>query len=62
MHDLGPEIRRAISGSLDVDEFPEEKDVEEPMHRVMLYIIDDLDMLTLKKASDWHASLYRNIY
>ena len=34
VHDLGPEIRRAISGNLDEDEFPE-RDVEEPMHRVM---------------------------
>ncbi|KAL5014501.1 hypothetical protein ScPMuIL_008771, partial [Solemya velum] len=32
VHDLGPEIRRAISGNLD-DEEPQEKDVEEPMHR-----------------------------
>ena len=33
MHDLGPEIRRAISGNLDEDEFPD-RDIEEPMHRV----------------------------
>lgn len=33
MHDLGPEIRRAISGNLGEEEFPD-KDVEEPMHRV----------------------------
>ena len=33
VHDLGPEIRRAISGTLEEDEFPE-KDAEEPMHRV----------------------------
>ncbi|XP_074644176.1 muscle calcium channel subunit alpha-1-like [Tubulanus polymorphus] len=32
VHDLGPEIRRAISGNLDEDEFPD-PDVEEPMHR-----------------------------
>jgi voltage-dependent calcium channel L type alpha-1D len=30
---LGPEIRRAISGNLGEEEFPD-KDVEEPMHRV----------------------------
>ncbi|XP_052780217.1 muscle calcium channel subunit alpha-1-like isoform X4 [Mya arenaria] len=33
VHDLGPEIRRAISGNLGEEEFPD-KDVEEPMHRV----------------------------
>ncbi|KAK3797828.1 hypothetical protein RRG08_052427 [Elysia crispata] len=32
VHDLGPEIRRAISGNLDEDEMMD-KDVEEPMHR-----------------------------
>ncbi|KAK3102999.1 hypothetical protein FSP39_015655 [Pinctada imbricata] len=32
VHDLGPEIRRAISGNLDEEEFAD-KDVEEPMHR-----------------------------
>ncbi|XP_064631937.1 muscle calcium channel subunit alpha-1-like isoform X8 [Lineus longissimus] len=32
VHDLGPEIRRAISGNLDEDEFPD-RDFEEPMHR-----------------------------
>lgn len=32
VHDLGPEIRRAISGNLDEEEFPD-KDIEEPMHR-----------------------------
>ncbi|KAH3892449.1 hypothetical protein DPMN_016567, partial [Dreissena polymorpha] len=32
VHDLGPEIRRAISGNLGEEEFPD-KDVEEPMHR-----------------------------
>ncbi|ESO91449.1 hypothetical protein LOTGIDRAFT_51275, partial [Lottia gigantea] len=32
VHDLGPEIRRAISGNLDEEEF-QEKEVEEPMHR-----------------------------
>ena len=35
VHDLGPEIRRAISGNLGEEEFPEDKDVEEPMHRVI---------------------------
>ena len=35
VHDLGPEIRRAISGNLDDEEIPD-KDVEEPMHRVNL--------------------------
>ena len=35
VHDLGPEIRRAISGNLEEEEFPD-KDVEEPMHRVNL--------------------------
>ena len=33
MHDLGPEIRRAISGNLDEEEFTD-KEIEEPMHRV----------------------------
>lgn len=33
MHDLGPEIRRAISGNLEEEDFPE-RDIEEPMHRV----------------------------
>lgn len=33
VHDLGPEIRRAISGNLDEEE-QLDKDVEEPMHRV----------------------------
>lgn len=33
MHDLGPEIRRAISGNLDEEEFID-KEIEEPMHRV----------------------------
>ncbi|XP_064604467.1 muscle calcium channel subunit alpha-1-like isoform X3 [Liolophura sinensis] len=32
VHDLGPEIRRAISGNLDEEDFPE-REVEEPMHR-----------------------------
>ncbi|XP_036357316.1 muscle calcium channel subunit alpha-1-like isoform X3 [Octopus sinensis] len=32
VHDLGPEIRRAISGNLEEEDFPE-RDVEEPMHR-----------------------------
>ncbi|KAH9503819.1 Voltage-dependent calcium channel type D subunit alpha-1 [Bulinus truncatus] len=32
VHDLGPEIRRAISGNLDEEEMLD-KDVEEPMHR-----------------------------
>ncbi|XP_059167740.1 muscle calcium channel subunit alpha-1-like isoform X5 [Physella acuta] len=32
VHDLGPEIRRAISGNLDEEETLD-KDVEEPMHR-----------------------------
>lgn len=35
LHDLGPEIRRAISGSLDDEEaFKAMFDDEEPMHRV----------------------------
>ena len=35
MHDLGPEIRRAISGNLEDEEFPEVSlELEEPMHRV----------------------------
>lgn len=32
VHDLGPEIRRAISGNLEEEDFPE-RDIEEPMHR-----------------------------
>ncbi|XP_070193049.1 muscle calcium channel subunit alpha-1-like isoform X2 [Littorina saxatilis] len=32
VHDLGPEIRRAISGNLDEEEFMD-KEIEEPMHR-----------------------------
>jgi voltage-dependent calcium channel L type alpha-1D len=32
VHDLGPEIRRAISGTLEEDDFTE-RDAEEPMHR-----------------------------
>ncbi|KAJ8301680.1 hypothetical protein KUTeg_020667 [Tegillarca granosa] len=32
IHDMGPEIRRAISGNLDEEEFAD-KDIEEPMHR-----------------------------
>ena len=35
VHDLGPEIRRAISGNLGEEEFPD-KEVEEPMHRVCI--------------------------
>lgn len=35
VHDLGPEIRRAISGNLDEEDFPE-REVEEPMHRVFI--------------------------
>ena len=38
VHDLGPEIRRAISGNLDEDEFPD-RDIEEPMHRVNFMFI-----------------------
>ena len=33
VHDLGPELRRAISGNLEEEEFME-KDIEEPTHRV----------------------------
>ncbi len=33
VHDLGPEIRRAISGNLEEEDLPD-KDIEEPMHRV----------------------------
>lgn len=33
MHDLGPEIRRAISGTLEEDEFVDHES-EEPRHRV----------------------------
>ena len=35
VHDLGPEIRRAISGTLEEDDFVDH-DAEEPMHRVRL--------------------------
>ena len=39
LHDLGPEIRRAISGSLeDEDAFSKMYDEEEPQHRVSLFI------------------------
>ena len=38
VHDLGPEIRRAISGNLGEEEFPD-KDIEEPMHRVCICVI-----------------------
>ena len=35
MHDLGPEIRRAISGNLEDEEIPDMNlELEEPMHRV----------------------------
>ena len=34
VHDLGPEIRRAISGNLEDEEIMN-KDFEEPMHRVI---------------------------
>ena len=34
VHDLGPEIRRAISGNLEDDAFPVTKETEEPIHRV----------------------------
>jgi hypothetical protein len=37
VHDLGPEIRRAISGNLDEEEFMD-KDIEEPMHRVSVQL------------------------
>jgi len=33
VHDLGPEIRRAISGTLEEDDFVDH-DAEEPRHRV----------------------------
>lgn len=35
VHDLGPEIRRAISGNLEEEELLD-KEAEEPMHRVYL--------------------------
>jgi len=34
VHDLGPEIRRAISGNLEEEELVERRGSEEPMHRV----------------------------
>ena len=36
VHDLGPEIRRAISGNLEEDDFPGKDDptTEEPIYRV----------------------------
>jgi len=34
VHDLGPEIRRAISGNLEEEELVERRRSEEPMHRV----------------------------
>ena len=34
MHDLGPEIRRAISGNLEEEELIGRRGSEEPMHRV----------------------------
>ena len=37
LHDLGPEIRRAISGSLDDEEHFKQMFDEEPMHRVKFY-------------------------
>ena len=46
LHDLGPEIRRAISGSLEDDEaFKGMFDEEEPQHRVSLNIISKLRFL-----------------
>ena len=37
VHDLGPEIRRAISGTLEEDDFVDH-DAEEPRHRVSTYV------------------------
>lgn len=36
VHDLGPEIRRAVSGNLEDDEYEMKND--EPMHRVCLLL------------------------
>ena len=41
MHDLGPEIRRAISGNLeDEEDDNKSKEKEEPMHRVRHLIFE----------------------
>jgi hypothetical protein len=39
VHDLGPELRRAISGNLDEEDYDNTKDVEEPMHRVSIFVM-----------------------
>ena len=44
VHDLGPEIRRAISGNLD-EEGIDNTDIEEPMHRVGGFT--DIDVIVL---------------
>jgi len=36
VHDLGPEIRRAISGNLEEEALVERRGSEEPMHRVSI--------------------------
>ena len=40
VHDLGPEIRRAMSGNLEEDDFTvnESTEIEEPMHRVTVWL------------------------
>ena len=57
VHDLGPEIRRAISGNLEEEDFPE-RDLEEPSHRVKLHTLtwtllphDDFTPSLLQSAS-----------
>ena len=54
LHDLGPEIRRAISGSLDDEEaFKGMFDEEEPQHRVFIQLI-------FVYHDDYNIKLYKN--
>jgi hypothetical protein len=47
LHDLGPEIRRAISGTLDEEEiFNKMFKDDEPKHRVMYSFSSDFDIGT----------------
>ena len=39
LHDLGPEIRRAISGSLDDEDAYENYEEDEPQHRVNSFLL-----------------------
>lgn len=47
VHDLGPEIRRAISGELDEDSLAKSLAQDEPMHRVIQFSFHFLQQFVL---------------